>query len=212
MIRAVLFDFDGVICQTETYKLDLMTDYLEKLGLRVDPRRLYRLAGGTSMEKEAMLDEIFADQARYRQVKECIMTFHPSPFLFREIRTDGIEETLQNLKQRKLLLGVASNSRQDRLKEALEECQLLSYFDCVTGAFDAGRRKPDPWVYLHVMEQLGVCPQECLIVEDSALGIRAGKASGSRVIALKDRDDVIDQSEADIRIERISQVLEYLVE
>lgn len=210
MIRAVIFDFDGVICQTETYKLDQMSAYLRELGLRVEPRQLYRLAGGTFFEKEAIMDDIFADQERYWQVKEQALTFHMSPFPHRSIRTEGIVETLRELKKRGLCIGVASNSREDRLRRALEDCQVLSFFDHVVSAFDLGRRKPDPYVYTYTIEQMGLRPDQCLVVEDSALGIRAGKASGARVVALKDRDGAIDQSEADAVVERISQVMEYL--
>ena len=60
------------------------------------------------------------------------------------------------------------------------------------------------------MEQLGAAPGECLVVEDSAIGIQAGKAAGAMVIALKDRDGAIDQRMADVIITQIGEILDYL--
>jgi beta-phosphoglucomutase-like phosphatase (HAD superfamily) len=210
MIRAVIFDFDGVICQTETYKLDQMAVYLKQLGLQVDIRQLYRLAGGTSIERDTVMDEIFGSQPCYRQVREQALHFHMGPFPHSKIRTEGIVETLEELKRRAFCLGVASNSREERLRAALEDCQVLSYFNVIASAFDLNRRKPDPYVYTYTMGLMGVKPDQCVIVEDSALGIQAGKAAGAKVIALKDRDGAIDQREADVIIERIEQLLNYV--
>lgn len=103
--------------------------------------------------------------------------------------TPGIAGTLEAVKGRGLQIAVASNSGRERLRRALSECGILRYFDCIAPAFDLGRRKPDPCVYRYAMEQLGAAPGECLVVEDSAIGIQAGKAAGAMVIALKDRTE-----------------------
>ncbi len=76
-VRALLLDFDGVICQTETYKLDRMMEYFGELGLRAGPREIYRLAGGVIGEKEAILDQIFGGQERYRQVRDQVLGYRP---------------------------------------------------------------------------------------------------------------------------------------
>lgn len=210
MIQGVLFDFDGVICQTETCKLDAMAVYLKSLGLSVEPKALYRMAGGTFLEKESQMDSIFGDQKKYWEVKEQAMSFRMPPVSFFSILTEGVTEVLRCLREEKIKIAVASNSKADRLRPALEECGLLPCCDAVFSAFDLGRRKPDPYVYVYAMEQLKLKPAECLIVEDSSLGIQAGKAAGAKVIALRDRDGMIDQSEADIVISRMEEVLVHI--
>lgn len=209
-VQAVIFDFDGVICQTEVYKLSGMAAMLEAMGLKVELKELYRLAGGTHLEKEAILDEIFGSQKRYWEIRDEVLGLRPAPFPHLALRTEGIVETLSGLKQRGICLAVASNSGEERLRRALKDCQVLEYFYYVISAFDLGKRKPDPFVYLYAMERMGVAAESCVIVEDSALGIRAGKAAGARVAALQDRDRAIDQSEADVILRRISQLFEYL--
>ncbi len=210
MTQALILDFDGVICQTETFKLDQMAVYFRELGLQVEPRRLYQMAGGTYMEKEQVLDRIFIGQPRYREVKELALNFHTAPFPYSALLTPGITQTLETVRSRGISMGVASNSRQERLRSALESCGILSFFKYTESAFDLGMRKPDPWVYTHIMEKIGVKPQSCIIIEDSTIGIEAGKASGARVVALRDRDGAIDQSMADYIITRIEDILNYL--
>lgn len=210
MVRALILDFDGVICQTETFKLGQMEACFKGLGLEVDRRELYRMAGGVATEKEAFLDRMFGDQKRYWEVREQVLRFRPSWPSCELLRTPGIVETLEAVKAKGILLAVASNSSMERLRSVLEACNILPYFDLIAPAFDLGRRKPDPYVYLYTMDKLGVKARECIIVEDSTLGIRAGKAAGARVIALRDRDGAIDQRMADVIITRIEEVLDYL--
>lgn len=205
-VRAVIFDFDGVICQTEVWKLGRTAEHLRKLGLIVETKQLYLLAGGTFEEKEDVFDRIFGSQPRYWQVKEEAMHFHTGPFPFAELVTPGLLPALTKLKEAGLALAVASNSRRERLREALDQCGVLSFFDCTESAYDLGRKKPDPYVYTHTMELLGTKPEETVVVEDSALGIRAGKAAGSAVIALRDPEGAIDQREADAVITGMEQL------
>lgn len=210
MTQALILDFDGVICQTETFKLDQMERYMEELGLHVDKRGLYRLAGGRITEKEQILDELLGSQERYRAVRENVLHFRPVWAPVASLKTPGIADTLRAVKARGILLAVASNSTMERLCTALAECELLPYFDLIAPAFTLGTRKPDPHVYLYTMEKLGMAPEDCMILEDSALGIQAGKAAGVRVAALRDRDGAIDQRMADVIITRIEEILDYL--
>lgn len=209
-VQAVLFDFDGVICQTETYRLDRKKKFLEQFGLAVDMRRLYSLAGGTRHGREAAMDRLYGDQEAYRRNREEILAYRFPEAPYAELRTPGVKEVLQRLKEKGIGIGVASNSSEEMLELGLSECQVRSYIDVIVSGWDTERRKPDPYVYQEAMERLHVTPEQCVVVEDSELGIRAGKAAGCMVIALKDRDGMIDQSRSDAVIERIEQLLDYL--
>ena len=68
--------------------------------------------------------------------------------------------------------------------------------------------KPDPEIYLRALRRLGVTPDETIVVEDSPVGIRAGKAAGALVCALRQPDGVVlDQHEADLVIDSLSEVV-----
>jgi len=212
MIRGVFFDFDGVLCQTETWLMDSRLTYFRELGLTAEPRDLYReLAGGTPVEREAGLDKLFGDQPLYREIREQVQNHRPSEKIpLRELRTPGVGGLLMELQYRGLHLACVSNSSEERLKRALAACKLLDHFEALGSGYDLGRRKPDPYAYQTTMEKLGLAPSECIVVEDSYIGIQAGKASGALTLALRDRDGMIDQSKADAVLLRLDQVLDYL--
>ena len=210
MVKALILDFDGVICQTETFKLDQMKCFIENLGIYVSKKELYQLAGGRILENKSILDRILGGQKRYWTEREKILSFRPECVPIASLKTDRIVETLQAVKDRKIRLAVASNSTKERLYRVLSECELLQYFDYIVPAFELKTRKPDPYVYLYTMKRMGVSPKNCVIVEDSASGIQAGKAAGVKVIALKDRDSAIDQRMADIIITHIDEILNFL--
>lgn len=212
MIRGVLFDFDGVLCQTETWLMDARLAYFQTLGLDVSSRELYReLAGGTPIERETGLDKLFQNQPRYREVRDQVQDYRPTTAIpLRELRTAGVVETLSVLRTRGLKLACVSNSGGARLKDALSTCELLGYFDILGSGYDLGRRKPDPYAYQTAMDKLDLTPKECIIVEDSYIGIQAGKASGALTLALRDRDGMIDQSEADAILIHLNQLFGYI--
>lgn len=212
MTRGVLFDFDGVLCQTETWLMDERLAYFRELGLTVEPRELYReLAGGTHVERETGFDKLFQGQPRYEEVRERVRNHRPAAGVpLRALRTPGVVELLPALQARGLRLACVSNSSGERLRAALDACELLGYFDLLGSGDDLGRRKPDPYAYQVAMERLGLAPGECVVVEDSYIGIQAGKASGALTLALRDRDGMIDQSEADAVLLRLEQLLDYI--
>ena len=109
-VRALLLDFDGVICQTETYKLDRMMEYFGELGLRAGSREIYRLAGGVIGEKEAILDRIFGGQERYRQVRDQVLGYRPPMPAYGAVMTPGIAGTLEAVKGRGIPTAAAANS------------------------------------------------------------------------------------------------------
>ena len=91
---------------------------------------------------------------------------------------------------------------------ALDIDELTDYF--ISGDECAGH-KPDPEIYLRAMRRLAVRPEEAVVVEDSPTGIRAGKASGALVCALRQPDGVLlDQREADVVLEDLFELVDLI--
>lgn len=208
--RAVLFDFDGVICQTETFRMDRLKASFEKMGLTVDKKRLYQLVGGTRQERAPFMDQIFEGQENYLEHRDEILSLKWPVPPYGELATPGVSVVLGRLKEEGYKIAVASNSRTDMLEDGLSQCGLCHLVDVVVSGWDAGRRKPDPYVYQEAMRRLGVTPGEAIIIEDSPIGIQAGKAAGSQVIALRDREGMLDQSGGDGVIETLNEIFSYL--
>lgn len=207
--RAVLFDFDGVICQTEVYRIDRREAMLTRYGVRFDRKALYAMAGGPStpgIPYSRRMDELFGDQPAYREHREELSVFLRLDCSYRDLLTPGLPQVLEDLHRAGLLLGVASNSSLETLEAALAECAVRDCFDTVVSGWNLNRRKPDPYIYELAMKDLGVEPGECVIVEDSPVGIRAGKAAGTTVFALRDRDGMLDQGESDFIMSEITEL------
>jgi len=104
-------------------------------------------------------------------------------------------------------VGIASSSEVAMIERMMRETGLVGFVDAYVSGHDVERHKPAPDVYLACMEQLGVRPQECVVVEDSATGIAAGVAAGAYVVALGQYvTPTTEQSAADLRISRLREL------
>jgi sugar-phosphatase len=101
----------------------------------------------------------------------------------------GVHETIDILSAAKYELAVASSSPMQLIRTALEKFGLIEYFSVLHSADAEVEGKPNPAVYLSAMSRLGVEPNNCIAFEDSAIGVRAAKSAGARVIAVPDPAD-----------------------
>ncbi len=154
------------------------------------------------------MDRIFGGQAAYREHREELLARRQIPLSFQELLTPGLPEIVRKLKAAGLFTAVVSNSRLETVKEALQSCGVLHFFDIVASGWGSEHRKPDPFLYLDIMAKLGVSPSECIIVEDSRVGIKAGRSAGAFVAALRDRDGLLDQRGSDRILHQIQELLD----
>lgn len=108
-----------------------------------------------------------------------------------------------------MLSAIASSGQTEMIEELIEAANLRDVLAATVSGHEVAAFKPDPAVYVRAMKLLGVAPNECLVVEDSPLGIEAGRRAGCRVLALKPREGVVlDQSGADRVIDSLWDLLE----
>ena len=210
MIKAVLFDFDGVIAQTETYKLKQLMLMLDHFQVAYTKEQIFSMAGTIGSEVLKKMQKLFYQDAAFIAHQDEILAFKTTRPDLKALKTKNLDELLTVLKNRYLKLAVASNSSAARLQMALDSLSIASAFDLIASATDLGRLKPDPYVYQYAMAVFNVRPEETLIIEDSQLGIAAGKKAGAYVAALKDELGAIDQRGAYIILEDIGKVVEFI--
>jgi HAD superfamily hydrolase (TIGR01509 family) len=110
-------------------------------------------------------------------------------------------------------LAVVSGSSCIEVRETIEGIGLSACFDHLLGAEAYGRGKPHPEPYLTAMRLLGVPPQACIVIEDAEPGIRAGKAAGAAVIAVRQANFLgYDQSGADVIVDTLEQITDDLLD
>ncbi|WP_306394610.1 HAD family hydrolase, partial [Enterococcus faecium] len=106
-------------------------------------------------------------------------------------------EQLEWLKKKKIKMAIASSSPMDTINEVVTTCKIESYFDCLISGRDLPESKPNPTIFLKASEQLRIPVEECLVIEDSYNGIKAGKRANMKVLAIKDKRFSQDVSLAD---------------
>ena len=180
-MRTVIFDLDGVLVRTDQAHDKAWRALAVRLGIPFDGRAAARLRGVSRMEaldivlegcgrsftpaeKEALAAE---KNERYRAL---IAEMTPA-----DVAPDTTV-TLKALRERGLLLAVASSSKNARF--ILERTGLTPYFHAVVDGTQIARSKPDPEVFLKAAQALGVSPAEALVVEDAAAGVRAARCGG----------------------------------
>lgn len=186
MIKAILFDCDGVLINAAGWHQEAFTRALADFGITVESDvHEYVLNGLPTWRK--------LDILQVREDKRGLIEIAKAEYFDQIIRERCFpDETkialLKALKGYKI--AVCSNARTLSVYRMLERAQLLKYVDRVFGSDDVDFPKPNPEIYLLAMTELGVGADEVVIVEDSAPGVRAAKDSMAKVVITPDYQSV----------------------
>jgi HAD superfamily hydrolase (TIGR01509 family) len=179
--KLVIFDCDGVLVDSETISVAVLTEFVRKLGTEIAAGDGYRLFLGRSMA--AVEDMLRTDYAL--ALSETDLNGIRTE-TFRRFRAElkpmpGIVEALSRLKVARC---VASSSSPERVRLSLSLTGLLEMLEPhIYSASMVARGKPAPDLFLHAAEEMGVRPEDCVVVEDSPAGIDAARRAGMRVFA-----------------------------
>jgi HAD superfamily hydrolase (TIGR01509 family) len=183
MIRAVFWDNDGVLVDTEKIYFQATRELLQKAGVTLTEALFQRIslrdgrsAFDLALEKGVSQQEIDRlQEGRNRRYTE---------LLTGGVRIlDGVEETLAKLGG-SVLHAIVTSSRRAHFDAMHAKTGLPSHFDFILTREDYVLSKPDPEPYRLAMERSGCRPEECLVVEDSERGLRAAVAAGIRCIVV----------------------------
>jgi HAD superfamily hydrolase (TIGR01509 family) len=184
-IRALVFDFDGLILDTESAAYQSWAEIYESAGLRLALERWVDCVGTDHsrfdpyQDLEAQLGRTLDRaelRARLRDRQSALNSGQP-------VRP-GVVEALERARDLGLLVGLASSADRAWLDHHLGRLGLAHRFAVIASRDDVERVKPDPALYLHATRQLGVAPEQALAIEDSPNGIRAAKRAGLRCLAV----------------------------
>ncbi|MCD7859132.1 MAG: beta-phosphoglucomutase [Firmicutes bacterium] len=209
MIRAIIFDLDGVICSTDDYHFEAWKALADSLGLSFDRKKNDRLRGVSRMASlEIVLEE---SQISYTPEEKQAMAEKENEIykaLLCNVRPSdcfpGVRETLQALKDREVKIAIGSSSK--NTKNILTRLELIDAFDAIADGTDVTHSKPDPEVFLCAAGKLGISPSECAVVEDASAGIQAAKAAGMLAVAFG--GDACTDPRADVVITKPQQLLD----
>jgi HAD superfamily hydrolase (TIGR01509 family) len=185
MLRALIFDFDGTILDTESADYACWRQIYEDHGceLKLD---LWQRVVGTAYDEFDPYDHL-ADLSGRTVDRAVIKASHRAqfhPMVNDQPAMPGVREVIGEALDSGLQLAVASSSEREWVVRHLECRDLLGCFHAICTASDVKRIKPAPDLYLLALERLGVTPEETLAIEDSVNGMNAALAAGLRVIAV----------------------------
>ena len=207
MKKAVLFDLDGVLVDTEPVYARCAAEALQKFGAPATEQELYPLAGLEAAVKFRQMLERYHLDADLLDLETCYRGLQMEALAdFSRYPKPGVKEALSAIKARGYTTAVCSNSVTARVKKVLADLTLTPYIDCICAGDLVQRRKPDPQVYLLALTTLSLSPEECLAVEDSSYGIQAAKSACLDLAAIYDPRFPFDQSTADYHIHSLAEL------
>ena len=205
--RAVVFDMDGVLIDSEPVYLECTVRALQHDYPQVTREALYPTVGMRSNEYRPFMAKLLRMQEDDPAFGELLERVNASCVVdYRKIMRAEVPDMLRELKDMGMRIALASSSSLSNIQQVLGECGIRDYFDSIVSGEAFERGKPDPEIYLSTFDRLQVLPEEVLVVEDSTYGVAAGAASGAVVAALRDGRFSFDQSPAHLRIRSLSEI------
>jgi HAD superfamily hydrolase (TIGR01509 family) len=182
MIKNIIFDFDGVLVDSEILVAKAFSKYMQELGIKTNEKEFANLAGKKTVEVIDILSEKYSLKDKQKFFDD-IMNI-ASNIYKKELKTVvGVEEFLKKSKHN---LYIGSNSMKNRILDGLKRVGLEKYFNPNhIYSFDlVDNPKPHPDIYLKAVNDNDLIIDETIIIEDSVVGVNAGKNANIKVIGL----------------------------
>ena len=211
MIKAIIFDMDGVLIDSEPHELKKHKDYLISKGIYLTQEKLNLTVGaGSKLRWECFKDILHWNMTR-EEYDSQVMEFYKDTIInYQDILNSGALDLLHWLNNEPYKIALASSATMKKIEMVLDQCGIRNYFDVILSGEMFNNSKPNPDIYLTTAKKLGFNPEECLVVEDSIYGITAAKTAGMYTVALEENRFGFDQSNADIKVSNLLDLKEIL--
>lgn len=213
-IKAVLFDMDGVLLDSEPLHVVINSEIYKDLGITIDQDLINEFVGRTSSERWKRIKAKFGlehtvEQLSDRQWNALIKALQDS-----ELRSSaGLDTLLAYMKENGIRATIASASAGSFVEAVIEYLGLRDVMEGATTGDEVVHCKPAPDIFLLAAQKLGVPPSECLVIEDSSAGVRAGKAAGMFTVGYKNPTSPgQDLSPADTVVDNLADICAILAD
>jgi len=198
MIKAAIFDMDGLLIDSEPLWKEAEYQVFSSVGVKVTPALSALTAAMTTREVTEFwyqqnpwlgdsLDEI--EHAVIDRVEVLIKA--------KPLAKKGVKHILEFCREKGLKMGLSTNSPYQLIPVILESLEISHYFDAITSSEQVKKGKPWPDVYLKTAQKLNVSPNECMVFEDSVSGLKAALAANMQTVVIPESDH-FDRPEFDL--------------
>jgi len=208
-MRGLIFDFDGLILDTELPDYQSWEQVYKSYGVSLPLAKWGEIIGGNAesdFEPHEYLESLVGKPVDREQIwvtrrKSYLDHLENQPVL------PGVMDYLTEARQRNLKLAVASSSPENWVQGHLSRLELRQYFDVVVTADDVVHTKPSPELFLLAAQKIGINPVDAIVLEDSPNGVRAAKRAQMFVVAVPNPvTNQLDLSEADLRLNSLTEM------
>ena len=197
--KGILFDFDGVVIDSMHQHYDAWSKAFAERNISFTKEAFLQLEGQGLPTIAHMLGEPYGLQEK--ELLDIIEAKARYYYSFEKIKFyDHFLNLLKILQKKKIPMAVVTGGNKDRVEQVINK-HLDGFFKAIVTIDDVTNGKPHPEPFLKGAEKLGLKPQECIVVENAPLGIKAAKAAGCKVIAIKTTLSEKFLSQADIIVE-----------
>lgn len=208
MLKAIIFDVDGVLVDSMLYQADAWVKTFKEVGINITRKDIYELEGSnnrrlikTVFEKAGKKLEPWHLEQLPEKKSKALEFDQIEPF-------EGILDCLKELRQH-FKLAMVSGSNIDTINKVVKK-YFSNCFDVVISGSDLERGKPDPDPFLKALEELKLTKNECIVVENAPLGITAAKRAGLYCVAVASMLEPEKVKHADFVLEDHAALLDYL--
>jgi HAD superfamily hydrolase (TIGR01509 family) len=195
-VRAVVFDMDGLLVDTEVIYRDALQGTARRIGRDLPDAVCLSMIGHSWAGSQQILLDHFGQDFQIDAFKDAVVAHFYELAQAEVALKTGVIEVLDHLDQARLPRAIATSSRRTDVEHHMGAHGLLERFDAILAQGDYPRAKPHPDPYLMAAEALGVAPEDCLALEDSHNGVRAAAAAGMMTVMVPDLLDPTEEMHA----------------
>lgn len=212
-MKAVVFDMDGVLFDTESISVKSWCAVVEEQGIQDMDSVVMQCIGRNDTDCKILLLDHYGQDFPYDEFKKLVWDWFQDYLDRNGVPVKkGVRELLSYLQEAGYGIGLASSSRRETVLGNLEKTGLTSYFSTIVTGDMVEHSKPLPDIYLLACEKMGVKPEEAYAIEDSHNGIKSAQAAGMKAIMVPDllEPDEEIRSLSFLVLEDLLKVREYL--
>ena len=212
-IKAVVFDMDGVIFDSEKLVVDCWVETANRYGIADVEMMCQKCLGLNRVATKEVFLEHYGQDFPYDTYKqEMSDLYHKRAREGALVMKPGVVELLTFLKERNIKIALASSTRKQVVTWELTDAGIIDYFDEIVCGDMVSKSKPDPEIFLKACELLNVEPKESFAIEDSYNGMRAAHAGGLRPIMVPDLAEPTEEMEelAEVILPSLLEVIAYI--
>ncbi|MCR5848596.1 MAG: HAD family phosphatase [Lachnospiraceae bacterium] len=187
MLKAVIFDMDGVIFDSERIICDLWMDFAKEKNMQGMEDVVIKCVGLNDAATERMFKDTYGEEYPYDEFKQVIsQKYHELCDGGKLPMKPGVRELLEFLKEKGVKTALASSTKVQTVTDQLRDAGILDYYEVVIGGDMIKHSKPDPEIFIKAAGQLEIDITEAFIIEDSYNGIRAAHSAGAMPLMVPD--------------------------